>query len=179
MRQVTSSFEELDLILERFSGSIRGAILKFGLDRRGIDPEDVVQEVKIKIWKQYANEKKMLDPSSYIKRVVDSTLIDQLRKFRIQEKIIQQEKANRLYEGNCFYQEPSRNSLLWEKIGEAIDSLIDSRRKVVKLFLLNLGVDEISVSLNLSKRKTQNLLYRGLSDIRKKLEAKGVNNENR
>jgi RNA polymerase sigma-70 factor (ECF subfamily) len=56
---------------------------------------------------------------------------------------------------------------------------MESRRKVIKLFLLDLTIAEISSSLNWSRDKTRNLLYRGLSDLKEKLKDKGVEYENR
>ncbi|MFW6131169.1 MAG: hypothetical protein ACOC5F_01045, partial [Candidatus Aminicenantaceae bacterium] len=60
-----------------------------------------------------------------------------------------------------------------------VNSLIESRRKVVKLFLLNMTIDEISTFLNWSKDKTRNLLYRGLSDLKKILKKEGIEYENK
>lgn len=62
-------------------------------------------------------------------------------------------------------------------ISAGIDSLIESRRKVVKLFLLNLTIEEIAILFNWSRDKTRNLLYRGLSDLRKFLKEKGIDYE--
>ena len=55
-------------------------------------------------------------------------------------------------------------------VDSALESLIDSRRKVVKLFLLNMTIEEISIFFNWSKNKTRNLLYRGLADLKKILK---------
>jgi len=62
-------------------------------------------------------------------------------------------------------------------VGEAVESLMDSRRRVVKLFLLNMTLEEISIFLDWSEAKTRNLLYRGLDDLKKKLKEKGIEYE--
>ena len=66
-----------------------------------------------------------------------------------------------------------------EIVGNAVDSLMESRRKAVKLFLLNMTLDEIAIFLNWSRDKTRNLLYRGLSDLKKILKEKGIEYENK
>jgi len=179
MKSNESSLEDFEGILEKFSGSIKASILKFGLEKRGIDPEDVFQEVKIKIWKKFAHEKNVSNHSSYIRRVVNSTLIDHVRKSRRQDKLIHHEKQKWLLEEKCSPEEPAQDNVFWEMVGEAAESLMESRRKVVKLFLSNLTIDEISLTLNWTKDKTRNLLYRGLSDLKRKLKERGIEYEDR
>jgi RNA polymerase sigma-70 factor (ECF subfamily) len=171
--------EEFEALLEKFSWSIKASILKFGLEKIGIDPEDVIQEVKIKIWKKFGHEKNICHYSSYIQRIINSTLVDHIRKVRRQEKLILHEKQKLLLEERGNPDNSLHGNIFWELVGEAADSLMESRRKIVKLFLADLTIDEISCTLNCSKDKTRNLLYRGLSDLKEKLKNKGVEYENR
>jgi len=171
--------KEFEAILEKFSRSIRASISKFGLEKRGIDPEDVIQEVKIKIWKKFGHEKNISHYSSYIQRIINSILVDHIRKVRRQEKLILHEKQKLLSEERGNPGNPHKGSVFSEMVGEAADSLMESRRKIVKLFLADLTIDEIASTLNWSRDKTRNLLYRGLSDLKEKLKDKGVEYENR
>jgi len=171
--------EEFELIMQKFSNSIKANILKFGLHKRGIDPDDVFQEVRIKIWKKFVNEKKVTKHASYINRIVNSTLIDYLRKSRREEKLIYHEKQNQLLEERCNYKDVPDDNALKQMVSHAVDSLIESRRKVVKLFLLDMTIEEISFSLKWSKDKTRNLLYRGLADLKSKLIEGGIEYEDR
>jgi RNA polymerase sigma factor (sigma-70 family) len=174
MKQEHDPQAEFESILNRFSTSIKGSILKLGLEKRGIDPEDVIQEVRIKIWKKFTSEKKPLRHPSYINRVVDSTLIDCIRKARVQQGLVQHEIQEMLRENDPPGESSGRDSLLWEKLAGAADSLPGPRRQVVKLFMLNLTVEEISLCLHWSLNRTRNLLYRGLSDLKEMLNDKGV-----
>ena len=171
--------EGFEAILEKFTQSIKASILKFGLENRGIDPEDVIQEVKIKIWKKFAYEKDVSLYSLYIRRVISSTLIDHIRKARRQERLILHEKQKLLIEDGRNIGNPLQPDIFREFLQDAVDSLLESRRKIVKLFLADLTIDEISSSLNWSKDKTRNLLYRGLSDLKTKLKEKGIEYEDR
>jgi len=54
-----------------------------------------------------------------------------------------------------------------ETVGKAVEQLIETRRQVVKLYLLNLNIREIAGYLGMSQDKIRNLLYRGLADLRK------------
>ncbi|MCJ7582029.1 MAG: hypothetical protein MUP98_16070, partial [Candidatus Aminicenantes bacterium] len=46
---------------------IRIHIQKFTPQKKGIDPDDILQEVRIKIWNLLTNEKKIDNYASYIK----------------------------------------------------------------------------------------------------------------
>src|SRR4030042_3281069 len=166
--------EEFAVLVEKFSWSIKATVSKFRLENRGIDPEDVIQEVKIKIWKKFGHEKDISLCPLYIQRVINSTLVDHIRKARRQETLILHEKQKLLFEQRGNPKDSLQGKIFWDLVGKAADSLMESRRKVVKLFLMDLTIDEISSSLNWSQDKTRNLLYRGLSDLTEKLKDKGI-----
>jgi len=170
--------KELEELLEKFSHFILFQIQKYSPQQKGIDPDDVFQEVKIKIWKILNDEKKIGNYASYIKKIVDSSVIDQIRRMRREEHILYSEMQKRIAEKGNIYQRDEIDDLKMKKILEqAVDSLLESRRKAVKLHLLNMSLEEISEFFNWSRHKTRNLLYRGLSDLKQKLKDKGIEYE--
>lgn len=172
--------KEFEIVLNKFSRFVSVNIQKFDLQKKGIDPEDISQEVKIKIWKILEDEKKINNLASYIRKVIDSSVIDKLRKLKREKGIYAHEKHKWISEQKSNYlNNISYESSFKEIIGSAVESLIESRRKVVKLFLLNMTLEEISIFLKWSKDKTRNLLYRGLSDLKKILKEKGIELENK
>ena len=161
--------KEFEELLNRFADFIRIHIQKYNLYKYGLDPDDISQDVRIKIWKLLHSEKVISNYSSYIKKIVNSSVIDQLRKIRREEGIFSHEKQ--VAERELAYSiDLSRVRALEETVGKAVDSLMDSRRQVVKLYLLNLSIPEIAGYLHWSTDKTRNLLYRGLADLRKALK---------
>lgn len=169
---------EFEALLERFSSSIRASVLKLGLQERGIDPEDIIQEVKIKIWRTFGREKNIALYSLYIQRTVNSILVDQIRKMRLQERLILHEKEKLIAEERKNRGAARPRNAFRDIVGDAAESLLESRRIVVKLFLMDLTVDEIASILKWSRDKTRNLLYRGLADLRETLKERGVEYEN-
>jgi RNA polymerase sigma-70 factor (ECF subfamily) len=137
-----------------------------------VDVEDIAQDVKIKLWKILRDEKRISNYPSYIKKVVDSSVIDHLRKCRREENIVQHEKAKTIAESTYFYttETGADSGDTRAALGRALDRLIDSRRAVVQLHLMNFSIEEISDHFCWSHHKTRNLLYRGLSDLRKILK---------
>jgi DNA-directed RNA polymerase specialized sigma24 family protein len=105
-------------------------------------------------------------------------LIDQIRKMRRQERLILHEKEKLISEERENWGTAHSQDALRQTVGAAADSLLESRRAVVKLFLMDMTIDEISVTLKWSRDKTRNLLYRGLADLREMLKEGGVEYEN-
>jgi len=171
---------EFEALLEKFADFIRIHISKFNLPKFGLDPEDISQEIRIKIWKLLNTEKVISNYPSYIKKIVYSSVIDLLRKWKREEGIFIQEKQRKIAETKLDYvADCNKEAQIKEIIAEAINSLIESRRKVVKLFLLDMNIEEISAFYSWSQNKTRNLLYRGLSDLKNVLKDKDVDYENK
>lgn len=169
---------ELRSILDEFSGLIKVHIIKFNPQKFGLDPDDISQEIRIKIWRLLHDEKDIRNRSSYIKKIVDSSVIDLLRKWKRDEGLLSVEKQKKVSEMKKGY--PTAISFeenLRDTVAEAVDSLIDSRRKVVRLHLMDMTIEEISAYLNWSTNKTRNLLYRGLTDLKKLLKHKDIDYE--
>jgi RNA polymerase sigma-70 factor (ECF subfamily) len=169
---------EFERLVEKYSRFIESQILQFNPQKNGIDPDDIFQEVKIKLWNVLSDEKKIYSYSSYIKKIVNSCVIDQIRKSKRQEGVISNEKRKKISDRRSFYKKHnSYENELKNMVGEAVESLMESRRRVVRLFLLNMTLEEIAIFLNWSEAKTRNLLYRGLDDLKRMLKEKGIEYE--
>ncbi len=175
----SSPEKDLEALLARFTNFIRAHIQKFEVQRFGIDPDDIAQEVRIKIWKLIENEKNIVNYASYIKKIVDTVVIDQLRLLRKDEQIYRMEKQKQVAEQmNGYRPHVLRNARMKEAVGKAVESLIESRRNVVKLYLFELSIEEISRFYGWSLHKTRNLLYRGLADLKRTLKEADIGNGN-
>jgi RNA polymerase sigma-70 factor (ECF subfamily) len=167
-------------MMENYAQFMNIQVQKYNLLKYGLDPEDIMQDVKIRIWKLIRNEKNIVSPASYIKKIVSSAVIDQIRKCRRDDSLFHHEKLKRISELESSYSRDAiRKKAFEEAVGRAVEQLIASRRQVMKLYLLNLTIQEISSYLNWSQDKTRNLLYRGLADLRESLKDMEAQNENR
>jgi len=170
--------DDFENLVKNFTGLIYFHIKKFSLSNNSLDYEDISQDVILKLWKVMKNEKKIKHYSSYIKKVVNSTIIDYLRKSRRQKKTISFKMQEKIAEKRIPFNkgnDPKNN--LKKMIYEAVENLIESRKKVIKLYLLDLSIEEISILLNWTENKTRNLLYRGLSDLKNNLKENGIEYE--
>ncbi|MBD3195001.1 MAG: sigma-70 family RNA polymerase sigma factor [Candidatus Lokiarchaeota archaeon] len=167
----TNNHEKFNKLIRDFSQYIQFHIYKYNPQKKGIDPDDISQEIQIKLWKIINKNKNIQNQAAYIRKVVNSTVIDFLRKKRREEGIYIYAKESKISEIKNPYLDNELDIGEFKRtVDSALESLIDSRRKVVKLFLLNMTIEEISIFFNWSKNKTRNLLYRGLADLKKILK---------
>ena len=176
-----NAFKEKEFanLLDRFAGSIRYHILKFNLEKYGLDPEDIGQDVRLRIWRLLGTEKNIANYTSYIRKIVNSTVIDQLRKWKREEGVFKAEKKKVAELELGYNPEVARLNKLKDAIATAVEALIESRRQVVKLYLLGMNIEEISGYLKWSQDKTRNLLYRGLADLKRRLKDRDIEYEDR
>lgn len=175
---VLSQEEEFLAILQGHEKDIIFQVHSYDLPKYGLDPEDVIQDVKVRIWKLVCGGRIIRKHGPYIKKVVYTSIIDQFRKKRRESDLVQHEKLKHISEMETHYRgEAIRTRGMSEPLARAVDGLIRSRRRVVKLYLLNLNIREIANYLDVSPDKIRNLLYRGLADIRKHINGTGPRNE--
>jgi DNA-directed RNA polymerase specialized sigma24 family protein len=113
-----------------------------------------------------------LKPISYIRKVVSTVVLDQFKKIKRDDIIFKLEKTKHISEPALNYtmDRVDCDHVTQSILNIALNQLILSRRTVVKLHLLNMKVEDIAIAFKWSNNKTRNLLYRGLSDLKRKLK---------
>ena len=166
-------------IVDKYSFLIRYIIKKNLHAKDNIDLEDIEQEVKLKIWTVFKKGKKVNKLTSYIKKVAHTVTIDELRKMRRQDSSRNLDKLKEIYAmSRPFFTEENDNSTedIFEEedctiiIREAIDSLIENRKQVLRLYFRGMSVEEICKLFNWDKTRVKHLLYRGINDLKDKIK---------
>jgi len=162
----------LDEIIRRFSGSIRATGARYRLPPSDIGEAE--QEVRIRLWRVCGNPENITKLSaSYLQRVVTTAILDLLRRRRRAATHDPVEDLPLPAPGPGPDADAEAASL-GIVVQAGVNSLGLSRRTVVKLHLEGFRRDEIEALLGWSEAKTRNLLYRGLSDLRGYLVARGI-----
>jgi len=162
----------LDEIVRRFSGSIRATGARYRLPPSDIGEAE--QEVRIRLWRVCGNPENITKLSaSYLQRVVTTAILDLLRRRRRAAMHDPVEDLPLPAPGPGPDADAEAASL-GIVVQAGVNSLGLSRRTVVKLHLEGFRRDEIEALLGWSEAKTRNLLYRGLSDLRGYLVARGI-----
>jgi RNA polymerase sigma factor (sigma-70 family) len=166
--------------LEDISVSIRNILLAHFPEMSREEKEDIDIEVKLKLWKKAAGGKKIDNLRSYLWRVVYTTALDlvgeRLSHLSLENLVECSEKARanppELLSLDSDIE--GRESKL--VLGQAIDSLPERRREVLRLYLEGLDIPRIASRLQWRENQVRHLLYRGLAEIRKKLGPGGAEN---
>jgi RNA polymerase sigma factor (sigma-70 family) len=165
----------IEKVIEDFSRYIIIRLNGFNLNKIGTDREDIYQEIIIKICKSLDNGNDIRHLAAYIRKIVNSVVINQFHKSRQEGRILESQKQI-LPESSSGTSIPStfEKDRLNKFLRQSIDELIDSRKMVMRLFLLDYDIGEIASLLKWSKRKTYHLFYRAVNDLKNKLRDKGI-----
>ena len=138
-----------------------------------VDADDVLQELRIKLWKLLEREKELRNPASYLMRAAVSTLIDAQRR-----KTVRQPEG-----GFCSSTDPEtvasghnpeRQSELqqdYQRLETALERMSDDRARTVRLYLQGFSTVEMARLTRWSEPRCRNLLYRGLADLKALMKA--------
>ena len=170
----------LSRAIEQVLARFREVALRAGAARglRGDDLDDVMQDVRIRLWRAAEVEGKLetLTPS-YVYRAAASAALDFLRRRRARPESPLDESG--LHDGPGTGAASRADEALLEhetlaQVAAALEELPPNRRAVVRLHLAGYDREEIAALLRWSEPKTRNLLYRGLADLRAGLHARGI-----
>lgn len=165
----------LEGAIQRFRRLILHAGRRHGL--RDDDVDEVLQEVRVRLWRaQRSPETIGALRSSYVYRTAVAAAVDIFRRRRsartgaevMQEVSIHQPSST---PGPATDAEGHE---LEERIFAAVDTLLDSRRTVVRMHLAGYGRQEIAAALSWDETRVRNLLHRGLTDLRERLLTLGI-----
>jgi RNA polymerase sigma factor (sigma-70 family) len=150
---------------EKYKPLIRSVINKYNCRNYGIEDDDLLQEVRIRLWKACKHEIDYRRISSYIRKIVDSVIINHLNNARKEMTILNHTET--LFSD---FHSPEIERVVME----CVETLLESRRMVVIMYLNGFTLSDIAYSLRWSKTKTYNLYIRGIRNLRAKLKDRGI-----
>lgn len=153
---------------EKYKPLIRSVINKYNYRNYGIDDDDLIQEIRIRLWRACKHKIDYRRISSYIRKIVDSVIVNHLNDARKEMAILKNTEA-------VF--SDFHSSETEEIVMECVDALLESRRMVVTMYLRGFTVPDIAQSLKWTKSKTYNLYIRGIRDLKTKLKDQGISYE--
>lgn len=139
--------------------------------------DDIVQKAHLKLLKrQEESERVWPFPTSYLRKTVKSVFYDELRSQRRQAAVDLEAVAETtmLQEKSPGPEQDAHGSQIGRALRRCLAKLIATRRRAVTLKLLGYQVPEIARRLGLKRKQAENLVFRGLQDLRRCLETAGV-----
>lgn len=176
-----------DAIVDEYGAFLRNVIAQLCPKDLGIQVDDLEQEARVRLWNALSSEREIASPASYLYRIAATTTIDAVR--RVKARREQQlrlageetdEEGGMVLSVADTHNSPERaaaGSEVLRHVEEALGHLAENRRRCVRLHLQGWTTKEIADLLGWSEPKARNLVYRGLKDLRERLEAAGIDYE--
>lgn len=166
----------LESVLARFGALVRSVGARHRLSEADVD--EMLQEVRIRLWRAFPDGEQIAQVNaSYVYRTAATASLDLLRRRRSRaalrtDSVDDRRDALPAERGGPHRELEGRE--LTGRIVEALATIPASRRPVVRMYLAGYSREEIAALLGWTEAKTRNLLYRGLADLRRRLEDVGI-----
>ncbi len=165
---------EWEALRERLARSVVRVCPSWLSDRR----DDLVQTSIMKV--MAVLEKSEGDRelgASYLSRVAYSALVDEIRRLRRRHEVpLDDEETGEIHTATI-QPDPESSSMgrqVSRGIQDCLSAQVQSRRVAVILSLQGYSVPEAARQLGWTVKKTENLVYRGIADLRRCLNKKGL-----
>lgn len=140
--------------------------------------DDLVQAAVIKVLEVRRKSGEGIEdvPASYLFRVAHSALVDEIRRHRRKREVALDDGGDAV-EQRERVRDPEHETAgreVGRAIADCLKRLKQERRLAVTLYLQGNNVPESSRTLGWDRKRTENLVYRGLMDLRQCLMKKGV-----
>jgi RNA polymerase sigma-70 factor (ECF subfamily) len=164
----------LDALLQRHGSLVRLVGHRVRLDPGDLD--EVLQDVRIRIWRANPDADTLARTSAtYVYRTAMSAAVDLLRRRRHRPTVPFPDDS--LADPRSRTSQAAESTDLAEAVFRAVGALIETRRRVVQMYLVGYERTEIAEILGWSEAKIRNLLHRGLNDLRRELRSAGIGPE--
>ena len=170
--------DAIESVLARFDGVVRTIAARYRLSPA--DHDDLVQSVRVRLWKALDAERIATVRASYLYRAATSAAIDLVRRRRARrEEPLDDLEAggSQVADGGARPDDEAQLSDLARHLERAIAAIPESRRGVVRMYLKGYGSVEIAELMGWTEPRARNLLYRGLADLRRRLAEAGITME--
>ena len=141
--------------------------------------EDIVQVSLMRVMEiRKKSEEDRRFSSSYLWRTAYSALIDEIRRLRRRQEVPLDEEGEDRPEVTVASPGPeqmARGRQIGEGIRSCLESLVRPRRLAVTLYLQGHTVPQVARLAGWSPKRADNLVYRGLADLRQCLTERGLN----
>jgi RNA polymerase sigma-70 factor (ECF subfamily) len=139
--------------------------------------DDLVQVALLRVYEvQRRSEGKAELSSFYLRKAAYSAVVDEIRRLRRRQEVPLEVERTETHPAAA-EPDPERNCAgreIGEAIRDCLGRLVRPRRMAVTLDLQGHRVAEVARLLGWSAKKAENLVYRGLADLRGCLKAKGM-----
>ncbi|MBX3700973.1 MAG: RNA polymerase sigma factor [Dokdonella sp.] len=168
----------LEELLAAYGSRVRALLVGYGLDKHGIDPADVEQEVRIRLWHALERDRSGAFHASYVQRVVASTVIDALRRAQVRAAEPLPEEDDGTFDVELAPVAPERRAgdlQHMQGLQRCLAEIPERRRLPIALHLQGFSLQEIADIAGIpSAEAARKLVSRGLEGLKQRLRELGL-----
>lgn len=173
-----SDHERLEQLLTEHAERVRVVMLRYRLPQRGIDPDEIEQQVRIRLWKAIQRDRSGAFSASYIQRIVASVAIDAMRRARVRPSEPGAEDddlgMDRLDADTAQPDATASDDERVRILARCLNELPSRRRLPISLHLEGHTFREIGAMIEVSEEAARKLVSRGMKTLRARLRELGV-----
>ena len=138
--------------------------------------DDLVQTALMRVLDISARREEETEFSAlYLRKAAYSAVVDEIRRLRRRGEVpLDQDGVAELSIEDPDPERCAAARELGRTVRDCLFGLLEARRRAVTLHLLGHSVPEVAQLLRARAKQAENLVYRGLADLRRCLEGKGV-----
>lgn len=139
--------------------------------------DDLVQTAMMRVMEKCRQAPDSQFNDTYLHRTAYHALVDEIRRLRRRGEVGIDDEEGEPLPLAVDRPDPEQRALgrqLGEAIAACLKRLVEARQRAVTLHLQGHSVPEAAKILDWSRKRVENLVYRGLADLRQCLELKGV-----
>jgi RNA polymerase sigma factor (sigma-70 family) len=167
----------LEELFSAYGAKVRRLLQGYGLDKHGIDPADVEQEVRIRLWHAMERDRSGAFHASYVQRVVASTVIDALRRAQVRAAEPLPETDDEVFdlgEGPVGPERSAGDTERMQGLERCLGEIPERRRLPIALHLQGFSLQEIADLAGIaSVEAARKLVSRGLDELKARLRDLG------
>lgn len=168
--------QRLAQVLADFGHRLAGLLNGYRLDRYGVDPADIEQEVRIRLWKAIERDRSGAFHASYVQKVVATTVIDALRRAEVRaaEPLPEDDdEPGQLPEEGVGPEQSASDGERMSGLQRCLGAIPERRRLPITLHLQGFSLQEIADVVGTSAEAARKLVSRGLDELKSKLREQG------
>ncbi|MBN8482666.1 MAG: sigma-70 family RNA polymerase sigma factor [Xanthomonadales bacterium] len=169
--------QRLAQVLADFGHRLAALLHGYRLDRHGVDPADIEQEVRIRLWKAIERDRSGAFHASYVQKVVATTVIDALRRAEVRaaEPLPEDDdEPGQLPEEGVGPEQSASDGQRMSGLQRCLGAIPVRRRLPITLHLQGFSLQEIADVVGTSAEAARKLVSRGLDELKSRLREQGL-----
>jgi RNA polymerase sigma factor (sigma-70 family) len=178
MQNMEEAEDGIEKLVIDLSSYLISKLNSLGYQRHGIERDDLLQEIHIRIWKALKDDGHNIHYfNAYLKKIVNSVFINEINKINKENKALEMAGASFDPTNGTNNYGRTTDLSLKDVLVDSLDGLNERKQRVIKLRLEGFTFVEIAQLNKWSLQKTHGIYYSGLKDLKHKLGGKGIHYE--